>query len=84
MSIPNDGTKMTLGEILEMMVAECLEDEVKVITDGVRKFIPELDQKIKEMGLDTFDALVYDAMVKVADRKRHELAARVRKTQKRF
>lgn len=81
--MPED-SKMTIGAILEMLIEDTFETEVKIITDALRKNLPDLDKKIKEMGLDTFEALVYDAMIKVSFKKRDALAKRVRKTEKRF
>lgn len=79
-----DDDKMTIGAILELLVEDTFETEVKVITEALRNNLPDLDQRIKVMGLNVFEALVYDAIIKVALKKRDELAERVRKTEKRF
>ena len=76
---------MKLGDVLKMVVADCLADEVKIITDTLREQIPTLDNDIKKMGLNSFHAAVYDAIVTTATERRTELIKKVRKySQKKF
>ena len=69
----------SLLDVLKVVVSNCLETDVEVITKELRKVVPSLDTNIKEMGLDSFEGAVYYAMWQVAEAKCEELAKRVEK-----
>lgn len=74
---------MTVQELLEELVSNCLVDEVNVIIDAMDK-IPELKALRLKHGRAATEGSIYHAMHKVTARKISELAAEVRKYQRRF